>query len=78
MYRAQMSCYHSIMNGNNDMIIRETINQIYEKKPFSPWLPIFVGIGTAVGAGPDVSMAIGVGASFVFGVVFSLWRMRAA
>ncbi len=58
------------------MNIRTTVKAICNKKPFSPWFPLFVGVGTAVGAGPDVSMGAGVGAGVVLGLLFSLWRMR--
>ncbi len=59
------------------MNIRTSVKEICDKKPFTPWFPVFVGIGTAVGAGPDVPMAVGVGAGVVLGLIISLWRMKA-
>lgn len=58
------------------MTVRNALKTICIKKPFTPWLPIFVGVGTAVGAGPGVPMGVGVGVGVVLGVLFSLWRMR--
>jgi len=58
------------------MKVRALFKDICVKKPFSPWLPICVGIGAAVGAGPDVPMGVGVGVGVGLGVLFSLWRMR--
>ncbi len=58
------------------MSIRAAVKKICAKKPFSPWFPLFVGVGTAIGAGPDVPMGVGVGAGVALGLAFSLWRMR--
>ena len=58
------------------MTVRDTLKMICTKKPFTPWFTAFVGVGTAVGAGPNVPMWAGVSAGVVLGMVFSLWRMR--
>ncbi len=58
------------------MKVREALKAICIKKPFTPWLPVCVGVGAAVGAGPDVPMGVGVGAGLALGILFSLWRMR--
>ncbi len=56
------------------MNFRKSVKTFCDKKPFSPWFPIFVGIGAAVGAGPDVSMGAGIGAGVALGMIFSIWR----
>ncbi len=58
------------------MSVQTILKDICVKKPFTPWYPIFVGVGVAIGAGPNVPMWAGVSAGVVLGLAFSLWRMR--
>ena len=58
------------------MTLPRSIRSFCARKPFSPWLPVCVGIGTALGAGPHVPMAMGVAGGVVAGVLLSLLRLR--